>query len=176
MGPDPSLAPRRSCSTEGIIVTWRADGADANLVRIFEGTALDAVEHIRRNFISETVVKRANRAESLRVANVPLPAVQAAFALGEPVEVRIGRASFVIVLLGIGDGLESTAAYGSLVAAMRANGSPDPVAAIDVLGLHDRHPPDPPRGGRAAGDLGCVVSRPNARGNRSPLPPPVPVG
>lgn len=85
-------------------VVWFPDGVGGDRFeeKTFDGPlgsmARDALDFIRRNYLSETVIKRPDRAEAHRVANFPYAAVEEAvinaiyhrdYQIREPVEVRI---------------------------------------------------------------------------------------
>ncbi len=66
----------------------------------------EALDYIRRNYISETVIKHHDRAEATRVENFPYPAIEEAvvnaiyhrsYEVREPVEVRISRDELVVL-------------------------------------------------------------------------------
>lgn len=84
-------------------------GGDKFSEKIFRGPlprmTRDALDYIRRNFISETVIKHHGRAESTRVENFPYDAIEEAvvnavyhrgYDVREPVEVRIMRDELVV--------------------------------------------------------------------------------
>ena len=65
-----------------------------------------ALDYIRRNYISETVIKHHDRAEATRVENFPSPAIEEAvvnaiyhrgYNVREPVEVRISRDELIVL-------------------------------------------------------------------------------
>ena len=87
-----------------IDVVWFPDGAggDRFTEKTFRGPlhrmVREALEYVRRNYINETVIKHADRAEATRVVNFPYAAVEEAIVNAiyhrsyeerEPVEVRI---------------------------------------------------------------------------------------
>jgi len=66
----------------------------------------ESLDYIRRNYISETVIKHHDRAEATRVENFPYPAIEEAvvnaiyhrsYEVREPVEIRISRDELVVV-------------------------------------------------------------------------------
>lgn len=66
----------------------------------------DALDYIKRNFISETVIKHPGRAESTRVENFPYDAIEEAvvnavyhrgYDVREPVEIRISQDELVVL-------------------------------------------------------------------------------
>ena len=66
----------------------------------------ESLDYIRRNYISETVIKHHDRAEATRVENFPYPAIEEAvvnaiyhrgYDVREPVEVRIYRDELVVL-------------------------------------------------------------------------------
>jgi ATP-dependent DNA helicase RecG len=96
-----------------IDVVWfpkEGPGGDKFSEKIFRGPLPrmigDALEYIRRNFISETVIKRPDRAESTRVKNYPYEAIEEVvvnavyhrgYDVREPVEVRIMHKELVVL-------------------------------------------------------------------------------
>ena len=95
-----------------IDVVWFPDGAggDKFTEKIFRGPVprmlRESLDYIRRNYISETVIKHHDRAEATRVENFPYPAIEEAvvnaiyhrgYDVREPVEVRISRDELVVV-------------------------------------------------------------------------------
>ncbi len=88
-----------------IDVVWfprEGPGGDKFSEKIFRGPlprmTRDALDYIRRSFISETVIKHPDRAEATRVKNVPYEAIEEAvvnavyhrgYDVREPVEVRV---------------------------------------------------------------------------------------
>ncbi len=96
-----------------IDVVWfsrEGPGGDKFSEKIFKGPlprmTSDALDYIRRNFISETVIKHPDRAESTRVENFPYIAIEEAvvnavyhrgYDVREPVEVRIMYDELVVL-------------------------------------------------------------------------------
>lgn len=96
-----------------IDVVWfpkEGPGGDKFSEKVFQGPlprmTRDALDYIKRNFISETIIKHRNRAESTRVENFPYTAVEEAvvnavyhraYDVREPVEVRITRDDLVVL-------------------------------------------------------------------------------
>ena len=89
-----------------IDVVWfpEGPGGDTFTEKIFRGPldrmVRESLDFIRRNYISETVIKHPDRAEATRIDNFPYAAIEEAVAnavyhrgydVREPVEVRIGR-------------------------------------------------------------------------------------
>ena len=95
-----------------IDVVWFPDGAggDKFTEKEFRGPLprmlRESLDYIRRNYISETVIKHHDRAEATRVENFPFPAIEEAvvnavyhrgYDVREPVEVRIYRDELIIL-------------------------------------------------------------------------------
>lgn len=95
-----------------IDVVWFPDGAGGDLLdeKIFKGPlarmANEALDHIKRNFLREMVIKYPDRAESRRVSNFPYAAVEEAlmnalyhrsYQEPDPVEVRISPDELVVL-------------------------------------------------------------------------------
>ena len=95
-----------------IDVVWFPDGAggDKFTEKIFRGPldqmTREALDYIRRNYISETVIKHPDRAEATRIENFPYPAIEEAVANAvyhrsyeerEPIEVRISKDDLVVL-------------------------------------------------------------------------------
>lgn len=66
----------------------------------------DALDYIKRNFISETVIKHRDRAEATRVENIPFRAIEEAvvnavyhrgYDVREPIEIRIMHDELVVI-------------------------------------------------------------------------------
>ena len=104
--------PHRYFPATQIDVVWFPEGAggDKFTEKIFRGPlsrmAREALDFIRRNYISETVIKRPDRAEATRVANFPYAAIEEAVANAvyhrsyeerEPIEVRISADELVVL-------------------------------------------------------------------------------
>jgi ATP-dependent DNA helicase RecG len=96
-----------------IDVVWfpkEGPGGDKFSEKIFKGPlprmTRDALDYIKRNFISETVTKHWDRAESTRVQNIPYRAIEEAvvnavyhrgYDTREPVEIRIMHDELVVL-------------------------------------------------------------------------------
>ena len=95
-----------------IDVVWFPDGAggDRFTEKVFRGPlhrmVREALDYIGRNYVSETVIKRADRPESTRVENFPAAAIEEAvvnavyhrgYDTREPVEVRITADELVVL-------------------------------------------------------------------------------
>jgi len=96
-----------------IDVVWfpkEGPGGNKFSEKIFKGPLprmiREALEYIRRNFITETVIKHHGRAESTRVENFPYDAIEEAvvnavyhrgYDTREPVEVRIEHGELVVI-------------------------------------------------------------------------------
>lgn len=104
--------PQRFFPATQIDVVWFPYDAagDTFTEKIFRGPLhhmiREALDYIRRNYLSETVIKRPDRAESTRVENFPFAAVEELLAnaiyhrsyeVREPVEVRITPRDLVIL-------------------------------------------------------------------------------
>lgn len=96
--------PHRFFPATQIDVAWFPDGpgGDRFTEKIFRGPlhrmVREALDYVRRNYISETVIKHPDRAEATRVVNFPYAAVEEAvvnaiyhrsYEEREPVEVRV---------------------------------------------------------------------------------------
>jgi len=97
--------PRRFFPVMQIDVVWfprEGPGGDKFSEKVFRGPLArmtrDALDYVRRSFISETVIEHPGRAEATRVYNVPYEAIEEAvvnavyhrgYDVREPVEVRI---------------------------------------------------------------------------------------
>jgi ATP-dependent DNA helicase RecG len=94
------------------IVWFPKEGPGGNKFseKIFKGPlprmTRDALDYIKRNFISETVIKHRGRAESTRVENIPYDAIEEAvvnavyhrgYDTREPVEIRIMHDELVVL-------------------------------------------------------------------------------
>ena len=105
-------APDRFFPYAQIDVVWfpESAGGDRFEEHVFKGPLArmtrEALGHIQRNFLSETVVKHAQRAEATRVWNFPYAAVEEALVNAvyhrsyeerEPIEVRISPEDLVIL-------------------------------------------------------------------------------
>lgn len=95
-----------------IDVVWfpQGPGGDHFTEQIFRGPlhhmAREALNYIRRNYLSETVIKHSDRAEATRVKNFPYAAIEEAvinalyhrsYEEREPVEVRIGTEELIVL-------------------------------------------------------------------------------
>jgi ATP-dependent DNA helicase RecG len=95
-----------------IDVVWFPDGPGGNRFteKVFRGPLArmvrEALEYIRRNHVSETVIKRPDRAESTRIQNLPFAAIEEAvvnavyhrgYDTREPVEIRISPEELVVL-------------------------------------------------------------------------------
>ncbi len=104
--------PHRFFPATQIDVVWFPDGAggDKFTEKEFRGPLprilRESLDYIRRNYISETVIKHHDRAEATRVENFPYPAIEEAvvnaiyhrgYDVREPVEVRISRDELIVV-------------------------------------------------------------------------------
>ncbi len=105
--------PHRFFPVMQIDVVWfpkEGPGGDQFSEKIFQGPlprmTRDALDYIKRNFISETVIKHPGRAESTRVQNFPYDAIEEAvvnavyrrgYDVREPVEVRIAHDELVVL-------------------------------------------------------------------------------
>ncbi|MEI6210201.1 MAG: RNA-binding domain-containing protein [bacterium] len=104
--------PHRFFPATQIDVVWFPEGAggDTFTEKVFRGPLArmtrEALDYIRRNYISETVIKHPDRAEATRIANFPYAAIEEAVAnavyhrgydVREPIEVRIGRDEIVVL-------------------------------------------------------------------------------
>lgn len=104
--------PHRFFPATQIDVIWLPKGAGGEKIteRVFRGPVpkmlRESLDYIRRNYISETVIKHHDRAEATRVENFPFPAIEEAvvnaiyhhgYDVPEPVEVRISRDELVVL-------------------------------------------------------------------------------
>jgi len=105
--------PHRFFPVMQIDVVWfprEGPGGDRFSEKIFRGPlprmTRDALDYIRRNFISETVIKHPGRAEATRIKNLPYEAIEEAvvnavyhraYDVREPVEVRIMHDELVVL-------------------------------------------------------------------------------
>ena len=104
--------PHRFFPATQIDVVWLPKGAGGEKIseKVFRGPVpkmlRESLDYIRRNFISETVIKHHDRAEATRVENFPYPAIKEAvvnaiyhrgYDVREPVEVRISRDELVVL-------------------------------------------------------------------------------
>ncbi|NJD37168.1 MAG: transcriptional regulator [Geobacter sp.] len=96
-----------------IDVVWfpkEGPGGDKFSEKIFKGPlpamTRDALDYIKRNFISETVIKHKDRAEATRVENIPYRAIEEAlvnavyhrgYDTREPIEIRIEHDALYIL-------------------------------------------------------------------------------
>lgn len=95
-----------------IDVVWFPEdaGGDKFSEKIFKGPldrmTREALDYIKRNYISETVIKHHDRAQATRVENFPYPAIEEAivnavyhrgYDVREPVEIRIHHEEMVIL-------------------------------------------------------------------------------
>ncbi|MBL8470153.1 MAG: hypothetical protein KF778_02850 [Rhodocyclaceae bacterium] len=87
-------------------VSRAARGADIDHRRRCHAGSRDALEYIKRNFITETVIKHHGRAESTRVENFPFDAIEEAivnavyhrgYDTREPIEVRIEHGDLFVI-------------------------------------------------------------------------------
>ena len=105
-------APDRFFPYTQIDVVWFPEGAGGDRFdeKVFKGPLArmtrEALGYIQRNFLHETVVKHADRAEATRVWNFPYAALEEALVNAvyhrsyeerEPVEVRISREELVVL-------------------------------------------------------------------------------
>ena len=105
--------PYRFFPTMQIDVVWfpkKGPGGNKFSEKIFKGPLPrmtgDALDYIKRNFLSETVIKHPGRAESSRVENIPYIAIEEAvvnavyhrsYDVREPVEIRIMHDGLVVL-------------------------------------------------------------------------------
>ncbi len=104
--------PWRWFPTTQIDVVWFPDGpgGDRFTEKVFRGPvprmAREALDYVRRNYISETVTKHADRPEATRVENFPFEAIEEAivnavyhrgYDVREPVEVRVSPEDLVVL-------------------------------------------------------------------------------
>lgn len=95
-----------------IDVCWlpKGEGGAKITEKVFRGPLpwmlRESLDYIRRNFISEIVIKHRDRAEATRVENFPYPAIEEAvvnaiyhrgYDIPKPVEVRISRHELIVV-------------------------------------------------------------------------------
>jgi ATP-dependent DNA helicase RecG len=96
-----------------IDVVWfpkEGPGGNSFSEKIFKGPLPrmtgDALDYIKRNFISETVIKHRDRAEATRVENIPFRAIEEAvvnavyhrgYDVREPIEIRIMHDELVVL-------------------------------------------------------------------------------
>lgn len=95
-----------------IDVVWFPEdaGGDKFSEKIFKGPldrmTREALDYIKRNYISETVIKHQDRAQATRLENFPYPAIEEAivnavyhrgYDVREPVEIRIHQEEMVIL-------------------------------------------------------------------------------
>lgn len=107
-----NFEPQRFFPYTQIDVVWFPDGAggDQFTEKIIRGPVhrmvREALDYIKRNYLSETVIKHHDRAESTRVANFPYKAVEESvvnaiyhrsYEIREPVEIRITREDLVVL-------------------------------------------------------------------------------
>lgn len=105
-------APEQYFPGTQIDVVWFPDGPGGDWLdeKTFKGPlarmAHEALDHIKRNFLREMVIKYPDRAESRRVANFPYPAVEEAlmnalyhrsYQEPEPIEVRISPEELIVL-------------------------------------------------------------------------------
>ena len=104
--------PERFFPATQIDVVWFPEGAGGDRFeeKIFKGPLArmtrEALDYIRRNYLSETVIKHRDRAEATRVQSYPFEAVEEALVNAvyhrsyeerEPIEVRISPDDLVVV-------------------------------------------------------------------------------
>lgn len=104
--------PDRFFPATQIDVVWFPEGAggDRFTEKTFRGPLArmtrESLDYIRRNYISETVIKHPDRAEATRVENFPYAAIEEAVAnavyhrgydVREPVEIRISKDELVVL-------------------------------------------------------------------------------
>jgi len=104
--------PHRFFPATQIDVVWFPEGAGGNRFteKVFRGPLhqmlREALDFIRRNYLTETVIKHPDRAEATRVANFPYAALEEALANAiyhrsyeerEPIEVRISADELVVL-------------------------------------------------------------------------------
>ncbi len=107
-----SERPERFFPFTQIDVVWFPEGAGGDRFeeKVFQGPigrmTREALDYIRRNYISETIIKHRDRAEVTRVENYPYDAIEEALVNAvyhrsyeerEPIEVRISPEELVIV-------------------------------------------------------------------------------
>ena len=108
-----NIEPWRFFPVMQIDVVWfpkEGPGGDKFSEKIFKGPlprmTRDALDYIKRNIISETVIKHRDRAEATRVENFPYGAIEEAvvnavyhrgYDVREPVEIRIERDELVVL-------------------------------------------------------------------------------
>ena len=104
--------PHRFFPGTQIDVVWfpEGPGGDRFTEKVFQGpihrVLREALDFIRRNYLTETVIKHPDRAEASRVANFPYAAIEEALANAiyhrsyeerEPVEVRVSAGELVVL-------------------------------------------------------------------------------
>jgi len=104
--------PYRFFPATQIDVVWFPEGAggDKFTEKVFRGPlgrmTREALDYVRRNYISETVIKHPGRAEATRIENFPYTAIEEAVAnaiyhrsyeVREPIEIRISKDDLVIL-------------------------------------------------------------------------------
>lgn len=104
--------PHRFFPVTQIDVVWFPDGpgGDKFTEKVFQGPiprmVREVLDYIRRNYLSETVIKQRNRAEATRVANFPYEAIEEAvvnavyhrsYEIREPVEIRITPTELLVL-------------------------------------------------------------------------------
>jgi ATP-dependent DNA helicase RecG len=107
-----SPEPHRFFPVTQIDVVWFPEGAggDRFTEKVFQGPlpriVREALDYIRRNYISETIIKHPDRAEATHVENFPYAAIEECvvnaiyhrgYDVREPVEVRIDRQELVVL-------------------------------------------------------------------------------
>ena len=104
--------PHRFFPVTQIDVVWFPDGpgGDKFTEKVFQGPipriVREVLDYIRRNYLSETVIKQRDRAEATRVTNFPYEAIEEAvvnavyhrsYEIREPVEIRITPIDLVVL-------------------------------------------------------------------------------
>ena len=104
--------PHRFFPVTQIDVVWFPEGAGGDRLteKVFRGPLpriiREALDYIRRNYISETIIKHPGRAEATHVENFPYTAIEECvvnaiyhrgYDVREPVEVRIDREELVVL-------------------------------------------------------------------------------
>lgn len=104
--------PHRFFPVTQIDVVWFPDGpgGDKFTEKVFQGPiprmVREVLDYIRRNYLSETVIKQRDRAEATRVTNFPYEAIEEAvvnavyhrsYEIREPVEIRITPDDLVVL-------------------------------------------------------------------------------
>ena len=107
-----NAAPFRFFPATQIDVVWfpEGTGGDKFTEKVFKGPIhrmlREALDFVRRNYLTETVIKHPDRAEATRVANFPYAAIEEALANAiyhrsyeerEPVEVRVSAEELVVL-------------------------------------------------------------------------------